>query len=85
MSTMQKNQRKASLKYYHENKEEVNETRKEYFKAYAKQKYEEIRNDDEKRQQRNEYYKQLRQRKKVAKINSKIYSLELEILSCFAV
>ena len=82
---MQKNQRKASLKYYHENKEELKETRKEYFTAYAKQKYEEIRNDDEKRQQRNEYYKQLRQRKKIANVNSKIYSLELEILSCFAV
>ena len=64
MSKTSASQRKASAKYYNDHKQEINEKRKEYFLAYNKNKYDEIRNDDEKRLQRNEYFRNYRKMKK---------------------
>ena len=65
---------KASSKYYHDNKEAVNERRREYSKEYSRAKYAEIKQDETKKQQRNEYYRRYYQLKKAALINSMLQS-----------
>ena len=61
---------RASSKYYKDNKEAVNDRRREYSREYSKAKYAEIKQDDAKRQERNEYYRRYYQHKKAALINS---------------
>ena len=76
---------KASLNYYYKNKNEINEKRKEYGKEAARRKYNELRQDDEQRKKRNEYFKQLRQRNKAKQINNLYTCHELEILGSFCI
>ena len=72
---------KASSKYYHEHKADILESRNEYYREYSKNRYDQIKNDEEARLKRNEYYRNYRQKKKTTTINKMFIAPELEILS----
>ena len=76
---------KARLNYSYYYKHDINEKRKEYGQEAARRKYNELRQDDEQRKKRNEYFKQLRQRNKAKQMNNSFICSELEILGHFCI
>ena len=83
MSKTPASQLLASKRYYAENKDKINNKRKEYFLEYNKAKREEIRNDDGKRLSRNEYQRNYHMKKKADNINKMFIpqeSIELHVL-----
>ena len=63
-------QLKASRKYYHENREKLNENRREYFRAYNTKRCTTVKDDQELLNKKREYHREyMRKRRAMQQLN----------------